>query len=177
MLGAQSITLMDGDKVSARNMGTFIRDDVGLYKVDVVRSRLPVPTTVIREFWTPEMSIDADVVFIAVDGNDGVSADGLELRSNIYRTLKDKVQFIVDGRTGGTGFEVYGVSPQNDSVFLKSLDAQAMGRACGDPHHPDVAALCAATMMSTFNSYIRGERYPLRYFFSVEYWQSQLEMS
>jgi sulfur carrier protein ThiS adenylyltransferase len=155
-IGANKITLIDFDTVEESNIASqgYLERDIGSTKVEATKRSCKeinseVNITCINDKFKRSLGID-DVVFLCVDS--------ITTRKFIWETIKDNVQFFVDGRMSAEVFRILTVdNALSKSYYPTTLftEAEAFGGSCTAKSTIYCASTAASQMISSFTKWLR----------------------
>jgi len=155
-IGTKNITLIDFDTVEESNIASqgYLEKDIGMPKVSAAERACKeinggVNITCINDKFKRSSGI-GEVVFLCVDS--------ITTRKFIWETIKDNIQFFVDGRMSAEVFRILTV----DNVLSKSYypttlftEAEAFGGSCTAKSTIYCASTAASQMVSSFTKWLR----------------------
>jgi sulfur carrier protein ThiS adenylyltransferase len=155
-IGANKITLIDFDTVEESNIASqgYLERDIGSTKVEATKRSCKeinseVNITCINDKFKRSLGI-GDVVFLCVDS--------ITTRKFIWETIKDNVQFFVDGRMSAEVFRILTVdNALSKSYYPTTLftEAEAFGGSCTAKSTIYCASTAASQMISSFTKWLR----------------------
>lgn len=134
-IGANSIKVIDFDKVEIHNIGNqfYKLSDINKLKAEALKEN-------IKEFSAKEIEIDINKVTeeteleIATDTIHIITVDNMETRKVIFDKLKGFPVTLIDARAGGEGWQIFEVKMDEEvetTEFAKTLEGTFSEALCG----------------------------------------------
>ncbi|PHR88203.1 MAG: thiamine biosynthesis protein ThiF [Blastopirellula sp.] len=155
-IGARRIQLIDFDEVEQTNVTTQ-----GYFEMDIGNSKVEATQTAIHKIdATIEVSAINDRYWSKLKTGSAIfcCVDSISARSTIWRTLKDRSQFWVDGRMLGEVIRILTVSnPTEIERYQQSLfpQAEAQQGRCTSKSTIYAASIASGVMIHQFTRYLR----------------------
>ena len=156
-MGAKTLHLIDHDKVEISNIASqgYFENDLGINKV--------VATSIACENINSEIDINiANSKFRRSDPIGNIvfcCVDKIETRAHIWDSIKDNVDFFVDGRMSAEVLRIISASDSESKEYYPSTlfaAAEAHTGSCTAKTTIYCANLAAAYMISRFTKWLRG---------------------
>jgi len=158
-IGIGKLQLIDFDAVEDTNVTTqgFLTDQIGLQKTVALSNsiRLIDPTIDIEQIadrWRPRQEISS-TIFCCVDS--------IETRGLIWKSIKDKTHFFVDGRMNGEVIRILTVANGDGSEHYPTTlfaTSEAFQGRCTSESTIYAATIAAGLMIHQFSRFLRNMR-------------------
>ena len=155
-IGARRIQLIDFDQVEETNVTTqgYFEKDVGCFKVEATRTAIrkidaTIEVDAVNDRYRSKLKTGS-AVFCCVDS--------ISARATIWRTVKDRSQFWVDGRMLGEVIRILTVTnPTEIERYQQSFfpQAEAQQGRCTSKSTIYAASIAAGVMIHQFTRYLR----------------------
>ncbi len=156
-IGAEKLQLIDFDTVELTNTTTqgYRIDEIGQPKVaatmqEITRIDPSVEVTIVNDRYRPQYAV-GQVVFACVDS--------IAARTAIWRSVRRRCEFWVDGRMLGETIRILAVDdPSRDSHYESTLftQAEAQSGTCTSRSTVYAANIAASLMLHQFTRWLRG---------------------
>lgn len=157
-LGAKKIIGCDPDVVENHNIGNqlYTQWDKGKPKAEALKDRL-------RDFMLDDQEVD----FTQKSWDVGITApiiitsvDNLETRKAVYDVVKNTDGWLIDPRSGGMVWKVYGIHGRNDQYEKQEFDPATVERTCGEDGIAYLSLRVAQEVMLNVKRIVSGEKVP-----------------
>lgn len=169
-LGVKKITLIDFDIVEGHNLpNQFFAESLniptGMFKVSVLASTIKLIVPSVEIITIPMKFEQVDVKTLYPASAIVTTVDCMEVRKNIYASVKNSGLLLLDARIGGLFANIYDIplsNPKASEYYKSSLYSNSIVQAlpCTGQSVCDVSMTVAGELVGRYRNFAMGKQYP-----------------